>query len=168
MENKIDINRMSELLLNEFELDKNTLWENSKKFKVMKIEMKEEIDTFSKNPLTKEISYKDRENYMKDSFMYKIMGNQEMTSKEEFLSLFKEEKEVFEEIVEKIDFDKFKNIKTILINCIASNDEILVDFYSNGFLNDLNKLDENIEVHFSNIILKNIDGVFLNLIYQKN
>lgn len=168
METKIDLNRVRELLLNEIELDKNTLWENSEKFKVMEIEMKEEIDIFSKNPLTNEISYKDRENYMKDSFMYKIMENQEMTSKEEFLSLFKEEKEVFEEIVEKIDFDKFKNIKTILINCIASNDEILVDFYSNGFLNDLNKLDENIEVHFSNIILKNIEGVFFNLIYQKD
>ena len=80
MENKIDLNRISELLSNELGLDKNTLWENSEKFKAMTIEMKEKLDTFSKNPLTKEISYKDRESYMNDSLMYKIMENQSITS----------------------------------------------------------------------------------------
>ena len=40
MENKIDLKKVSELLLKECGLDKNTLWENSEKFKVMKIEMK--------------------------------------------------------------------------------------------------------------------------------
>jgi hypothetical protein len=57
MENKIDLKKVSELLLKECGLDKNTLWENSEKFKAMKIEMKEELNTFSKNPLTNEISY---------------------------------------------------------------------------------------------------------------
>jgi len=48
MENKIDLNRISELLSNELGLDKNTLWENSEKFKDMKIEMKENLILFLK------------------------------------------------------------------------------------------------------------------------
>lgn len=167
MENKIDLNRISELLSKECELDKNTLWENSEKFKTMKIEMKEKLDTFSKNPLTKEISYKDRETYMNNSFMYKIMENQSITSKEDFLSLFKEEGEIFEKVVEEIDFDKLKDKKIILINTISSDEETLVDFYSNGFFDNLVRFDDKIEIYFSNIILKNIKGVFFNLIYQK-
>ena len=103
MENKIDLNRIRELLLKGCGLDKNSLWENSEEFKIMKIEMKDELDTFTKNPLTKEISYKDRQSYMNNSFMYKIMENQEMMSKEKFLSLFKEEGEIFEQIVEEIN-----------------------------------------------------------------
>ncbi len=168
MENKIDLNRISELLSNELGLDKNTLWENSEKFKAMTIEMKEKLDTFSKNPLTKEISYKDRESYMNDSLMYKIMENQSITSKEEFLSQFKEEGEIFEKVVEEIDFDKLKDTKVILINAISSDEETLVDFYSNGFLDNLARFDDKIEIYFSNIILKNIEGVFFNLIYQKD
>ena len=168
MENKIDLNRISELLSNELGLDKNTLWENSEKFKAMTIEMKEKLDTFSKNPLTKEISYKDRETYMNNSFMYKIMENQSITSKEDFLSQFKEEGEIFEKVVEEIDFDKLKDTKVILINAISSDEETLVDFYSNGFLDNLARFDDKIEIYFSNIILKNIEGVFFNLIYQKD
>ncbi|MCT7549977.1 hypothetical protein N5U04_07865 [Aliarcobacter butzleri] len=168
MENKIDLNKISELLSNEFGLDKNTLWENSEKFKIMEIEMKEELNTFSKNPLTKEISYKDRESYIKNSFMYKIMENQSITSKEEFLSQFKEEGEIFEKVVEEIDFDKLKDTKIMLINAISSNEETLVDFYSNGFFDNLARFDDKIEIYFSNIILKNIEGVFFNLIYQKD
>ena len=168
MENKIDLNRISELLSNEFGLDKNTLWENSKKFKAMEIEMKDELDTFFKNPLTKEISYKDRESYIKDSFMYKIMENQEMCSKEDFFSYFDEEGEIFEQIVEKINFENFKNVKTLLLNCISSNEKVLINFYSNGFLDDLNKFNKETNVHLSNIILNGVDKIFFNLIYQKN
>lgn len=168
MENKIDINRVRELFLNEFELDKNTLWENSEKFKAMEIEMKEKLDTFSKNPLIEEICYKDRESYIKDSFMCKIMENQSITSKEEFLSQFKEEGEIFEQVVEEINFDKLKDTKVMLINAISSNEETLVDFYSNGFLDNLARFDDKIEIYFSNVILKNIEGVFFNLIYQKD
>ena len=168
MENKIDLNRISELLSKESELDKNTLWENSEKFKTMEIEMKDELHTFSKNPLIKEISYRNRESYMNDSFMYKIMENQSITSKEDFLSQFKEEGEIFEKVVEEIDFDKLKDTKVILINAISSDEETLVDFYSNGFLDNLARFDDKIEIYFSNIILKNIEGVFFNLIYQKD
>ena len=168
MGNKIDLNKISELLSKECGLDKNTLWENSEKFKIMEIEMKEELNTFSKNPLTKEISYKDRESYIKNSFMYKIMENQSITSKEEFLSQFKEEGEIFEKVVEEIDFDKLKDTKVILINAISSDEETLVDLYSNGFLDNLARFDDKIEIYFSNVILKDIKGVFFNLIYQKD
>lgn len=168
METKIDLNRVSELLLNEFGLDKNNLWGNSEKFKAMEIEMKEELNTFSKNPLTKEISYKDRESYIKDSFMYKIMENQEMTSKEIFFSNFEEEGEIFEQIVEKINFEEFKNIKTLLLNCISSNEEVLINFYANGFLDDINRFNKETNIHFANVIVKGVDKIFLNLIYQKN
>ena len=44
MGNKIDLNRMSELLSKECGLDKNNFWENSEKFKIMEIEMKDEFD----------------------------------------------------------------------------------------------------------------------------
>ena len=168
MKNKIDLNRISELLSNECGLDKNTLWENSEKFKAMAIEMKEKLDTFSKNSLVKEISYKDKETYMNDSSMYKIMENQSITSKEDFLSQFKEEGEIFEKVVEEIDFDKLKDTKIMLINAISSNEETLVDFYSNGFFDNLARFDDKIEIYFSNVILKDIEGVFFNLIYQKN
>ena len=168
MGNKIDLNKISELLSNEFRLDKNTLWENSEKFKAMEIEMKEELNTFSKNPLTKEISYKDRESYIKDSFMYKIMKNQEICSKEDFFSYFDEEGEIFEQIVEEINFENFQNVKTLLLNCISNNEEVLIDFYSNGFLDDINKFNKETNIHFANVIVKDVDKIFLNLIYQKN
>ena len=167
MGNKIDLNRISELLSNEFGLDKNTLWENSEKFKVMKIEMKDELETFVKNPLTKEISYKDRESYIKDSFMYKIMENQEMMSKEKFLSLFKEEGEIFGQIVEEINFEEFQNIKTLLLNSISANEKVLTDFYANGFFDDLNKFNEEANIYLANIIIKDIDKIYFNLVYQK-
>ena len=105
---------------------------------------------------------------MNDSFMYKIMENQSITSKEDFLSQFKEEGEIFEKVVEEIDFDKLKDTKVILINAISSNEETLVNFYSNGFFDNLARFDDKIEIYFSNVILKNIEGVFFNLIYQKN
>ena len=167
MENEIDLNRIRELLLKGSGLDKNSLWENSEEFKVMKIEMKDELDTFTKNPLTKEISYKDRQSYMNNSFMYKIMENQEMMSKEKFLSLFKEEGEIFEQIVEEINFENFHNVKTLLLNCISSNEEVLIDFYANGFFDDLNKFNEEANIYLANIIIKDIDKIYFNLVYQK-
>jgi hypothetical protein len=167
MENKIDLKKVSELLLKECGLDKNTLWENSEKFKVMKIEMKDELNTFSKNPLTNEISYKDRESYIKDSFMYKIMENQDMTSKEIFFSNFEEEREIFEQIVEEINFEEFQNVKTLLLNCISTNEEVLIDFYANGFLDDINRFNKETNIHFANVIIEGVDKIFFNLIYQK-
>ncbi len=167
MENKIDLNRIRELLLKGSGLDKNSLWENSKEFKIMEIEMKDELDTFTKNPLTKEISYKDRQSYMNNSFMYKIMENQEMMSKEKFLSLFKEEGEIFEQIVEEINFEEFQNIKTLLLNSISANEKVLTDFYANGFFDDLNKFNEEANIYLANIIIKDIDKIYFNLVYQK-
>lgn len=167
MENKIDLNRIRELLLKGSGLDKNSLWENSEEFKVMKIEMKDELDTFTKNPLTKEISYKDRQSYMNNSFMYKIMENQEMMSKEKFLSLFKEDGEIFEQIVEEINFEEFQNIKTLLLNSISANEKVLTDFYANGFFDDLNKFNEEANIYLANIIIKDIDKIYFNLVYQK-
>ena len=167
MGNKIDLNKIRELLLKGSGLDKNSLWENSEEFKVMKIEMKDELDTFTKNPLTKEISYKDRQSYMNNSFMYKIMENQEMMSKEKFLSLFKEEGEIFEQIVEEINFEEFQNIKTLLLNSISANEKVLTDFYANGFFDDLNKFNEEANIYLANIIIKDIDKIYFNLVYQK-
>lgn len=167
MENEIDLNRIRELLLKGSGLDKNCLWENSKEFKIMEIEMKDELDTFTKNPLTKEISYKDRQSYMNNSFMYKIMENQEMMSKEKFLSLFKEEVEIFEQIVEEINFEEFQNIKTLLLNSISANEKVLTDFYANGFFDDLNKFNEEANIYLANIIIKDIDKIYFNLVYQK-
>ena len=167
MENKIDLNKIRELLLKGSGLDKNSLWENSKEFKIMEIEMKDELDTFTKNPLTKEISYKDRQSYMNNSFMYKIMENQEMMSKEKFLSLFKEEGEIFEQIVEEINFEEFQNIKTLLLNSISANEKVLTDFYANGFFDDLNKFNEEANIYLANIIIKDIDKIYFNLVYQK-
>ena len=167
MENKIDLNKIRELLLKGSGLDKNSLWENSEEFKVMKIEMKDELDTFTKNPLTKEISYKDRQSYINDSFIYKIMENQEMMSKEKFLSLFKEEGEIFEQIVEEINFKEFQNIKTLLLNSISANEKVLTDFYANGFFDDLNKFNEEANIYLANIIIKDIDKIYFNLVYQK-
>ena len=167
MGNKIDLNKIRELLLKGSGLDKNSLWENSEEFKIMKIEMKDELDTFTKNPLTKEISYKDRQSYMNNSFMYKIMENQEMMSKEKFLSLFKEEGEIFEQIVEEINFEEFQNIKTLLLNSISANEKVLTDFYANGFFDDLNKFNEEANIYLANIIIKDIDKIYFNLVYQK-
>ncbi len=167
MGNKIDLNKIRELLLKGSGLDKNSLWENSEEFKVMKIEMKDELDTFTKNPLTKEISYKDRQSYMNNSFMYKIMENQEMMSKEKFLSLFKEDGEIFEQIVEEINFEEFQNIKTLLLNSISANEKVLIDSYANGFFDDLNKFNEEANIYLANIIIKDIDKIYFNLVYQK-
>ena len=167
MENKIDLNRIRELLLKGSGLDKNNLWENSEEFKIMEIEMKDELDTFAKNPLSKEISYKDRQSYMNDSFMYKIMENQEMMSKEEFLSLFKKEGEIFEQIVEEINFEEFQNVKTLLLNSISANEKVLNDSYANGFFEDLNKFNEEANIYLANIIIKDIDKIYFNLVFQK-
>ena len=167
MGNKIDLNRIRELLLKGSGLDKNSLWENSEEFKIMKIEMKDELDTFTKNPLTKEISYKDRQSYMNNSFMYKIMENQEMMSKEKFLSLFKEEGEIFEQIVEEINFEEFQNIKTLFLNSIPANEKVLIHSYANGFFDDLNKFNEEANIYLANIIIKDIDKIYFNLVYQK-
>ena len=167
MGNKIDLNRIRELLLKGSGLDKNSLWENSEDFKIMEIEMKDELDTFTKNPLTKEISYKDRQSYINDSFIYKIMENQEMMSKEKILSLFKEEGEIFEQIVEEINFEEFQNIKTLLLNSISANEKVLTDFYANGFFDDLNKFNEEANIYLANIIIKDIDKIYFNLVYQK-
>ena len=167
MGNKINLNRIRELLLKGSGLDKNSLWENSEEFKIMKIEMKDELDTFTKNPLTKEISYKDRQSYMNNSLVYKIMENQEMMSKEKFLSLFKEEGEIFEQIVEEINFEEFQNIKTLLLNSISANEKVLTDFYANGFFDDLNKFNEEANIYLANIIIKDIDKIYFNLVYQK-
>ena len=167
MGNKIDLNKIRELLLKGSGLDKNSLWENSEEFKIMEIEMKDEFDTFAKNPLTKEISYKDRQSYMNNSFMYKIMENQEMMSKEKFLSLFKEDGEIFEQIVEEIDFEEFQNIKTFLLNSISANEKVLNDSYANGFFEDLNKFNEEANIYLANIIIKDIDKIYFNLVFQK-
>ena len=70
------------------------------------------------------------------------MENQEMCSKEDFFSYFDEEGEIFEQIVEEINFENFQNVKTLLLNCISNNEEVLIDFYSNGFLDDLNKFNK--------------------------
>jgi hypothetical protein len=166
MENKIDLNRMRELLLKECGLDKNNLWENSEKYRIMKIENKNELDNFAKNPLMKVISYKDRKSYIKDSFMYRIMENQEVCSKEDFFSFFDEEEEIFEQIVEEINFEEFQDVKTLLINCISNNDEELVDFYANCFLDDIHKFNQETNIHLANIIIKDINKIYFNLVYQ--
>jgi hypothetical protein len=166
MENKIDIYKMRELLSKECGLDKNNLWENSEKFKIMKIENKDELDNFAKNPLMKTISYKHRENYIKDSFMYRIMENQEVCSKEDFFSSFDEKEEIFEQIVEEINFEEFQDVKTLLINCISNNDKELVDFYANGFLDDIYKFNQETNIHLANVIIKDINKIYFNLVYQ--
>lgn len=129
--------------------------------------MRNELDSYIKDLLKNEISYKNRESYLENSLIYKIMENQEMCPKESFLSDF-EEGEIFERIVEKINFEEFQNVKTLLLNCISENDKVLIDFYSNGFLDDLNKFNKESNIHLTNIIVKDIDKIFFNLIYQKN
>lgn len=160
MESKIDLKKIAKLLVN---------YEDSNdELETIEIKMSDEIDNCIKNLLENVASYKDRESYIKDSFMYKIMENQEMCSKEDFFSYFDEEGEIFEQIVEEINFENFQNVKTLLLNCISNNEEVLIDFYSNGFLDDLNKFNKETNVHLSNIILNGVDKIFFNLIYQKN
>lgn len=160
MESKIDLKKIAKLLVN---------YEDSNdELETIEIKMSDEIDNCIKNLLKNVASYKDRESYIKDSFMYKIMENQEMCSKEDFFSYFDEEGEIFEQIVEEINFENFQNVKTLLLNCISNNEEVLIDFYSNGFLDDLNKFNKETNVHLSNIILNGVDKIFFNLIYQKN
>lgn len=130
--------------------------------------MKNELDSYIKGLLKNEISYKNRESYLENSLIYKIMESQEMCSKEIFFSDFDEEGEIFEQIVEEINFDEFQNVKTLLLNCISSSEEVLIDFYANGFLDDLNKFNKESNIHLANIIVKDIDKIFFNLIYQKN
>ena len=127
-----------------------------------------ELDSYIKGLLKNEISYKNRESYLENSLIYKIMESQEMCSKEIFFSDFDEEGEIFEQIVEEINFDEFQNVKTLLLNCISSSEEVLIDFYANGFLDDLNKFNKESNIHLANIIVKDIDKIFFNLIYQKN
>lgn len=160
METKIDLEKVSNLLI---------YGKDSKdKSKTIEIKMSNEIDSFIKNLLENEISYKNRESYLENSLIYKIMENQEMCPKEIFLSDFEEEGEIFERIVEKINFEEFQNLKTLLLNCISANDKVLIDFYANGFLDDLNKFNKESNIHLTNIIVKDIDKIFFNLIYQKN
>ena len=126
MESKIDLKKIAKLLVN---------YEDSNdELETIEIKMSDEIDNCIKNLLENVASYKDRESYIKDSFMYKIMENQEMCSKEDFFSYFDEEGEIFEQIVEEINFENFQNVKTLLLNCISNSEEALIDFYSNGFL----------------------------------
>lgn len=160
MESKIDLKKIAKLLVN-YE-DSNDELEN------IEIKMSDEIDSCIKNLLENVVSYEDGASYIKDSFMYKIMENQKMYSKENFFSYFDEEREIFEQIVEEINFENFQNVKTLLLNCISNNEEVLIDFYSNGFLDDLNKFNKETNVHLSNIILNGVDKIFFNLIYQKN
>lgn len=160
METKIDLEKVSNLLI---------YGKDSKdKSKTIEIKMSNEIDSFIKNLLENEVSYKNRESYLENSLIYKIMENQEMCPKESFFSDFEEEGEIFERIVEKINFEEFQNVKTLLLNCISANDKVLIDFYANGFLDDLNKFNKESNIHLTNIIVKDIDKIFFNLIYQKN
>ncbi|WP_323593057.1 hypothetical protein [Aliarcobacter butzleri] len=130
--------------------------------------MKNELDSYIKGLLKNEITYKNRNSYLENSLIYKIMKNQEMCSKESFFSYFEEEGEIFEQIVEEINFEEFQNVKTLLLNCISANEEVLIDFYANGFLDDLNKFNKESNIHLANIIIKDIDRILFNLIYQKN
>lgn len=159
MESKIDLKKIAKLLVN---------YEDSNdELETIEIKMSDEIDNCIKNLLENVASYKDRESYIKDSFMYKIMENQEMCSKEDFFSYFDEEGEIFEQIVEEINFENFQNVKTLLLNCISNNEEVLIDFYSNGFLDDLNKFNKESNIHLANVVVKDVDKIFFNLIYQK-
>ncbi|CAM3601219.1 hypothetical protein [Arcobacter aquimarinus] len=130
--------------------------------------MENKLDSCIKNLLENVVSYKDRNSYLENSLIYKIMENQEMCSKESFFSYFKEEGEIFEQIIEEINFEEFQNVKTLLLNCISSSEEELIDFYANGFLDDLNKFNKESNIHLANIIIKDIDKIFFNLVYQKN
>ena len=160
MESKIDLKKVANLLIN---------YEDSNdKSKIIEIKMNDEIDSCIKNLLENVVSYKDRNSYLENSLMSKIRENQEMTSKEIFLSDFDEEGEIFEQIVEEINFEEFQNIKTLLLNCISSSEEVLIDFYANGFLDNLNKFNKETSIHFSNVIVEGVDKMYLNLIYQKN
>lgn len=160
MESKIDLKKVANLLIN---------YENSNdKSKIIEIKMNDEIDSCIKNLLENVVSYKDRNSYLENSLMSKIRENQGMTSKEIFLSDFDEEGEIFEQILEEINFEEFQNIKTLLLNCISSSEEVLIDFYANGFLDNLNKFNKETSIHFSNVIVEGVDKMYLNLIYQKN
>lgn len=160
MESKIDLKKVANLLIN---------YENSNdKSKIIEIKMNDEIDSCIKNLLENVVSYKDRNSYLENSLMFKIRENQGMTSKEIFLSDFDEEGEIFEQILEEINFEEFQNIKTLLLNCISSSEEVLIDFYANGFLDNLNKFNKETSIHFSNVIVEGVDKMYLNLIYQKN
>jgi len=160
MESKIDLKKVANLLIN---------YEDSNdKSKIIEIKMNDEIDSCIKNLLENVVSYKDRNSYLENSLMSKIRENQEMTSKEIFLSDFDEEGEIFEQIVEEINFEEFQNIKTLLLNYISSSEEVLIDFYANGFLDNLNKFNKETSIHFSNVIVEGVDKMYLNLIYQKN
>lgn len=160
MESKIDLKKVANLLIN---------YEDSNdKSKIIEIKMNDEIDSCIKNLLENVVSYKDRNSYLENSLMFKIRENQGMTSKEIFLSDFDEEGEIFEQILEEINFEEFQNIKTLLLNCISSSEEVLIDFYANGFLDNLNKFNKETSIHFSNVIVEGVDKMYLNLIYQKN
>ena len=160
MESKIDLKKVANLLIN---------YEDSNdKSKIIEIKMNDEIDSCIKNLLENVVSYKDRNSYLENSLMSKIRENQEMTSKEIFLSDFDEEGEIFEQILEEINFEEFQNIKTLLLNYISSSEEVLIDFYANGFLDNLNKFNKETSIHFSNVIVEGVDKMYLNLIYQKN
>ena len=100
MESKIDLKKVANLLIN---------YEDSNdKSKIIEIKMNDEIDSCIKNLLENVVSYKDRNSYLENSLMSKIRENQEMTSKEIFLSDFDEEGEIFEQIVEEINFEEFQ------------------------------------------------------------
>ena len=159
METKIDLKKVANLLIN-YE-DRND------KSKSIEIKMNDEINSCIKNLLENVVSYKNRNSYLANSLIYKIMESQEMCSKEIFLLDFDEEGEIFEQIVEKINFDDFQNVKTLLLNCISSSEEVLIDFYANGFLDDLNKFNKESNIHLANIVVNGVDKIFLNLIYQK-
>lgn len=160
MKTKIDLKKVSRLLA----YDEN----NNDRSETIEIKMNNEINSCIKNLLENVVSYKDRNSYLKNSLMFKLMENQEMTSKEIFLSNFDEEGEIFEQIVDEINFEKFQNVKTLLLTCISNSEEALIDFYANDFLNDLNKFNKESNIHLANIVIKDIDKIFFNLLYQKN
>ena len=160
METKIDLKKVANLLINYKDIND--------KSKTIEIKMNDEIDSCIKNLLENVVSYKDKNSYLENSLMFKIRENQEMTSKEIFLSDFDEEGKIFEQIVEEINFDDFQNVKILLLNCISANEEVLIDFYANGFLDNLNKFNKETSIHFSNVIVEGVDKIYLNLIYQKN
>ena len=160
MKTKIDLKKVSRLLA----YDEN----NNDRSETIEIKMNNEINSCIKNLLENVVSYKDRNSYLKNSLMFKLMENKEMTSKEIFLSNFDEEGEIFEQIVDEINFEKFQNVKTLLLTCISNSEEALIDFYANDFLNDLNKFNKESNIHLANIVIKDIDKIFFNLLYQKN
>ena len=54
-----------------------------------------------------------------------------------------------------------------MLNSISANEKVLIDSYANGFFDDLNKFNEEANIYLANIIIKDIDKIYFNLVYQK-